>query len=296
MTHEQHNEQQHQQPNINDLGLQADLAMWTRTPVERRALLKLGALGIGVLLAGCGTVAAPLATSATTPTATITATTTATSTTTTAVQEIPQETAGPYPADGSQASSKVLNALTLSGIIRSDIRTSLGTGNTAPGIPTTLKLTLVDVSNNDAPLAGYALYLWHCDRGGNYSLYSNGVTAEDYLRGVQQSDEGGTITFTTIFPACYAGRWPHIHFEVYPSLAQATSATNALHTSQLALPEDACKVVYATTGYEQSVKNLAQTSLDRDNVFGDGHDWQVATVTGDPTNGYTAALTVGVAG
>ena len=315
MTHEKHNEQQNGQPNINDLGLQADLTMWTRTPVERRKILKMGVLGIGVLLAGCGTVtAAPLATSTVaTPTATATgtataATTTATATTATAtvastgtstvtaVEEIQQETAGPYPADGSQASSKVLNALTLSGIIRSDIRTSLTTGNTAAGIPTTIELTLVDVNNGYAPLSGYALYLWHCNRDGNYSLYSNGVTSEDYLRGVQESDTNGKITFQSIFPACYSGRWPHVHFEVYPSLEKATSSKNALNTSQLALPEDACEVAYATTGYEQSVKNLARTSLDRDNVFGDGHDWQVATVTGDPTNGYKVALTVGIEG
>lgn len=302
MTHQEHNEHQNVQHNINDLGLQADLAMWTRKPIERRKILKMGALGIGVLLAGCGSVtAAPLGTSTAATTAATTTPTAATSAatasaSTTAVAEIPQETAGPYPADGSQASSKVLNALTLSGIIRQDIRTSLGTGNTAPGIPTTLKLTLVDVNNNDAPLAGYALYLWHCNRDGEYSMYGRNVTDEDYLRGVQQADANGTITFTTIFPACYAGRWPHIHFEVYPSLEQATSASNALHTSQLALPEDVCQVAYTTAGYEQSVKNLAQTSLDRDNVFGDGHEWQVATVTGDPTNGYTASLTVGIAG
>lgn len=228
--------------------------MWTRKPIERRNILKMRVLGIGVLLAGCGTVAAaPLATSTTatataTPTATAAATTVTTistaTTTVTAVEEIPQETAGPYPADGSQTSSKVLNALTLSGIVRSDIRTSLGTGNAAPGIPTTLVLTLVDVNNKNAPLAGYAMYLWHCDRDGEYSLYGNDVTDEDYLRGVQQADSNGKIIFTSIFPACYSGRWPHVHFELYPSLTAATSATNALHTSQLALPEDACTVAY----------------------------------------------------
>jgi protocatechuate 3,4-dioxygenase beta subunit len=210
------------------------------------------------------------------------------------VAEIPQETAGPYPADGSQASRQNLNALALSGIVRRDIRTSLGTGHTAPGIPATIELTLVNVNKNGAPLAGYAMYLWHCDRDGNYSLYSNGVTSEDYLRGVQQSDSNGKITFTSIFPACYMGRWPHIHFEVYPSLAAATSASNALHTSQLALPEDVCKAVYATAGYEKSVSTLSRVTLDSDNVFSDGHEWQVATVTGDTANGYVVRLTVGV--
>ncbi len=272
--------------------------MWTRAPIERRRLLKLGALGIGALLAGCGS--APNATNPETSTTTAPTTTTATTATaaataaTTAVEEIPRETAGPYPADGSRASNGTLNALTLSGIVRRDIRTSLGTGNVAQGIPATIDLTLVDVNNGYAPLAGYAVYLWHCDRDGKYSLYSNGVTSEDYLRGVQQADSNGTITFSSIFPACYSGRWPHVHFEVYPSLEKATSASNAINTSQLALPEDVCTVVYATAGYEQSARNLSRVTLDSDNVFGDGHEWQVATVTGDTISGYVVRLTVGV--
>jgi protocatechuate 3,4-dioxygenase beta subunit len=212
-----------------------------------------------------------------------------------AVGEIPQETAGPYPADGSQASSQVLNALALSGIVRRDIRTSLGTGNVAQGVPLTIELTLVSTLGDCAPLAGYAVYLWHCDREGRYSLYSQGVTSEDYLRGVQQADSNGLITFTSIFPACYSGRWPHVHFEIYPSLESATSASNTVHTTQLALPEDICDVVYATDGYSQSIRNMSQISLERDNVFSDGYELQMATVTGDATNGYVARLTVGIA-
>jgi protocatechuate 3,4-dioxygenase beta subunit len=277
-----------QQHNIYDLGLQADLAMWTRKPLERRRILKMGLVGIGVLLAGCGSVAnaAIPATSTTAPAAATTATTataTAATAATTAVAEIPQETAGPYPADGSQASNNSLNALALSGIVRSDIRTSLGTGHVAAGIPTKLELTLVNVNQNSAPLAGYAMYLWHCDRDGNYSMYSNGVTAEDYLRGVQQSDSNGVITFTTIFPACYSGRWPHIHFEVFDTLESAVAGEDARLTSQIAVPQDACATVFAyDTGYANSVSNLSKVSLDSDNVFGDGWDAELATVTGDP--------------
>jgi hypothetical protein len=63
----------------------------------------------------------------------------------------------------------------------------------------------------------------------------------------------------------------------------------------LALPEETCSAVYATTGYEQSVSNLARVSLDRDMVFGDdGGVSQLATVTGDVSGGYTATLTVGI--
>ena len=102
------------------------------------------------------------------------------------------------------------------------------------------------------------MYLWHCDRPGRYSLYSSGVTNQNYLRGVQEADASGRVTFTTVFPGCYAGRWPHIHFEVFPSLSAATNVGNKVATSQIALPKDACDAVYATSGYESSVRNLAQ--------------------------------------
>ena len=52
--------------------------------------------------------------------------------------------------------------------------------------------------------------------------------------------------------------------------------------------------MYATDGYEQSVPNLAQTSLDGDMVFSDGYDAQLATVSGSVDDGMTATLTVGV--
>jgi protocatechuate 3,4-dioxygenase beta subunit len=185
--------------------------------------------------------------------------------------------------------------LTESGIVRSDIRSSFGSSSaTADGVPLTVTLSLLDQANGCAALSGAAVYLWHCDRDGWYSLYSDGVTDQNYLRGVQEADANGQVTFTTIFPACYSGRWPHIHFEVYPSLAEATSAGNVMATSQLAFPEDVCDLVYATDGYEQSVENKAQTSLDSDMVFSDGVDQQLADVNGDVGSGFTATLALTV--
>src|SRR5512133_1420422 len=102
----------------------------------------------------------------------------------------------------------------------------------------------------------------------------------------QETDDGGQVKFDTIFPACYSGRWPHIHFEAYPSLAKATNSANKIATSQIALPQVTAKAVYATSGYEQSVRNLGQVSLDSDNVFSDGYDLQMPRVTGDEINGY----------
>ena len=206
--------------------------------------------------------------------------------------EIPEETAGPYPGDGSNGP----NVLAESGVVRSDITSSFGDASgVAEGVPMTVKLKVYDLNGDDAtPLAGAAVYLWHCDREGNYSMYDGDASGENYLRGVQEAADDGTLEFTTIFPACYAGRWPHMHFEVYESLDAATTATNKLRTSQLALPQDVCETVYATEGYEQSVSNLAQVSLDSDGIFSDGYSLQMAKVTGSVDEGYVATLNVPV--
>ena len=203
---------------------------------------------------------------------------------------IPQETAGPFPGDGSNGP----NVLNQSGAVRSDIRSSFGgvTG-VADGVPLTIVLNIVSATTC-AALAGRAVYLWQCDRPGRYSLYSAGVTNQNYLRGVQAADGDGRVTFTSIFPGCYAGRWPHIHFEVFPNLIDAASGANRNATSQIALPKATCDQVYATAGYESSVTNLSQVSLATDMVFSDGSALELATMSGSVASGLTATLTVAV--
>lgn len=205
--------------------------------------------------------------------------------------EIPDETAGPYPGDGSNGA----DALKETGIIRSDIRSSIGGGTTASGVPMALTLTILDMANGDAPFEDVAVYVWHCNAAGGYSMYSEGIEDETYLRGVQVADGNGQVAFTSIFPACYTGRWPHVHFEVYPTNDDIDDSTNTISTSQLALPQDASESVYLLAEYAGSTQNLAQVSLDSDNVFGDdGGALQLATVTGDATSGYQVSLTVRV--
>jgi protocatechuate 3,4-dioxygenase beta subunit len=264
-------------------GLHRDL-LATGAAMDRRGMLRLAARLSGAVgafqLFGCGGSSA----SPTSPT------TTTTTTTSSACSTVPNETQGPYPGDGSNGP----NVLSLTGVVRSDIRSSFaGLSGTADGVPLTIVLTIVSASTC-APLAGRAVYLWHCDRGGRYSLYSSGVTNQNYLRGVQEADSSGKVTFTSIYPACYSGRWPHIHFEVYPSLSAATSMANKSATSQIALPKATDDLVYATSGYEASVSNLSQVSLATDNVFSDGSSLELATMNGSVAGGFTAALTVAV--
>ncbi len=210
---------------------------------------------------------------------------------------IPSETGGPYPGDGTNGP----NVLTQSGIVRQDIRPSFGSAGaaTAAGVALTVTLQLVNTNSGCGAHAGYVVYLWHCDALGRYSMYSAGVTAQNYLRGVQVADSNGMVSFTTIFPGCYSGRWPHIHFEIYSSQAAAVSGTNAVRTSQLALPQAASAEVYSgqSAVYAGSTSNLNAISLARDNVFSDTlAATQLATTTGSVATGYNATLEVGIAG
>ncbi|WP_231972960.1 intradiol ring-cleavage dioxygenase [Variovorax sp. HW608] len=285
---------------------------------RRRALAWLGSSAGALLIGGCGgggsssgsatTAATTAATSTGTSTGTTAAATTAssssTSTSSTSSSSCvadPQETAGPYPADGTNTSSgSTSDILTASGIVRSDIRSSFISSTTvAQGVQVTLTLTLANTGANCAALAGYAVYLWHCDAVGNYSLYS--APAESYLRGVQVSNSAGQVTFVTIFPGCYSGRWPHMHLEVFSSQAAATSGKNAVLTTQLAMPSAVCSAIYPyVSNYTRSVSNFAAISLSTDNVFSDNTAAQIAaqtpTMAGSVADGYTAAATISLAG
>src|SRR5215212_11357733 len=230
-------------------GLHRDL-LETNAAMDRRGMLRAAArfgVALGAIqLIGCAADASAITGSETDST---TGGTSGTSSGTAACPtKIPSETAGPFPGDGSNGP----NVLNQTGVVRQDIRSSFaGLSGTAAGALLNIELTIVSASTC-SPLSGYAVYLWHCDRAGLYSLYSSGVTNQNYLRGVQAADANGKVRFTSIYPGCYSGRWPHIHFEVYKSLAAATSVSNKIATSQLALPKAASDLVYATSSYPSS--------------------------------------------
>jgi protocatechuate 3,4-dioxygenase beta subunit len=251
-----------------EAGLGFDIERMLGMTASRRTSLRWLLAGAACPIASCGGAAMTPGTVIAT-----TATGTGGGATTTAARcaVIPEETAGPYPADGTNSSAGgVANALALTGIVRSDIRSSVaGATGIAAGVPLTIRLQLVNVGAACASVAGAAVYLWHCDRAGAYSMYSNGIKSENYLRGVQAADGNGVVTFTTIVPGCYAGRMPHVHFEGYPSLDRAASAANRIRASQFTFPMAILNATYAAAGYE-------------------------ASVTGSLAEGYVASLTVGV--
>ena len=274
-----------------DRGLAFDI---TRMVQRRQALKMLAGRSALAFLAACGATSKDSSnttadsSAVTTPSTTgdTTAETTGTAECTTVV---PSETGGPFPGDGSNGP----NALADPNVVREDITGSFGdfTG-IAEGVPTTIKLTVLDSANGCEPLVGGAVYLWHADKDGHYSMY----TAPDanYLRGVGEADANGTVTFQSLWPGCYDGRWPHIHFEVYPSVDDALGAANLVKTSQIAMPEAECNLVYEATGYESSITNLTHVSLATDNVFSDGWDQELGVASGSNESGWTVALTITV--
>ncbi|MFT3956772.1 MAG: cadherin-like beta sandwich domain-containing protein [Piscinibacter sp.] len=192
----------------------------------------------------------------------------------------PQETQGPYP---------LLAILSNSAMVRSDITE----GKT--GVPLRLTLTLQDLGDGCTPVAGAAVYIWHCDKDGLYSGYSNAQNAGQagltYLRGIQVSDANGQVHFTTIYPGWYAGRITHVHFQVYLNDNLAVTATA---TSQLAFPPAVTSAVYDSALYTKG-QNSSVTGFASDNVFSDGTAYQLVSISGDTSLGYDASLTVTLA-
>ena len=192
---------------------------------------------------------------------------------------IPSETEGPYPLTA---------ILSNSAIVRQDITE----GKT--GVPLTLKLNIVDINNSCSAFTYASVYIWHCDKDGVYSGYSQpGANAigETFCRGVGDTDENGEVTFTTIYPGWYTGRITHIHFQVF--LYNDTSAM-ATVTSQIAFPEAVTTAVYNSSFYSAHGQNNSVNGFASDNIFSDGVDYQMAKISGSVDEGYVASLQVGI--
>lgn len=191
---------------------------------------------------------------------------------------IPQETEGPYP---------LMAVLSNSAMVRADITEGKS------GVPLTVKLKIYDVNNSCAAISGASVYIWHCDKDGVYSGYSQpgiNTVGETFCRGIQDTDADGEVTFTTIYPGWYTGRITHIHFRVF-----LYGSTNATATSQIAFPQAVTTEVYNSSLYVSHGQNTSVSSFASDNIFSDGTTYQMATISGDIENGYVATLNVGIA-
>ncbi len=170
--------------------------------------------------------------------------------------EIPEETAGPYPGDGSNG----VNVLSESGIVRSDLTSSFGSASgVAEGVPVTVKLKVYDLNGSDVTaLGGAAVYLWHCTNDGNYSLYSDAVADENFLRGVQETDADGAVHLHHDLPraATRAAGRTCTSRSTSPSTRPRATRTSCAPPSWRSR-RTSCREVYGVAdGYDASVSNL----------------------------------------
>jgi protocatechuate 3,4-dioxygenase beta subunit len=255
--------------------------------LDRRRLLGLfGGLGVAGALAACG----QSTSGSTVPPSTSSASSSASAAASSAsgpVDEVPDETAGPYPGDGSNGP----NSLDDSGIVRRDIRSSYDIStNVAEGVPLTRspRATRRPVTR------------WSAQLSTSGTVTATAGTALHAARGELPARRPGDRRVrhgsSPRFPGCYDGRWPHIHFEVH-SLADATSSGPIVKTSQIALPKEACDALrdrrIRVERPPTSRAKIATMSGTR-GVRDDGGIHQIATMSGDASNGYTAALAIGV--
>ncbi len=141
---------EHPDEELTDQGLRFDIG----TLLNRRRMLQL--LGVGAVgVAGAGLAACATGTTGTTAGGTTGATAGGTAASSSSgLIEIPDETSGPYPGDGSNGP----DVLEQSGVVRSDITTSFGASTTrAEGVPLTITMTINEFAKDKQPMAGAAV-------------------------------------------------------------------------------------------------------------------------------------------
>lgn len=251
--------------------------MTSQLELDRRRMLAGMTLGLGgAVLAACGGPAGAQVAAACSAT--------------------PIETRGPFPGDGTNGGLRPINVLALEGVVRRDIRDSFaGLAGRAEGVPIELEIALVGAGSDCGAWPGRAIYLWHNDAAGAYSLYDR--TDVNYLRGLQAADAQGHVRFASVVPGCYGGRYPHCHFEVFASVEAAFAGAAPLLVSQLAFPDAECRAIYrGDARYGDSLANLDRLPIGRDFVFGDadaaGQARQTIALRGDPASGYRGTATV----
>ncbi|MFC0184087.1 Dioxygenase [Pseudarcicella hirudinis] len=185
------------------------------------------------------------------------------------------ETDGPYPLYNSRGSS----------ITRIDITD----GKT--GLPLSINITVANVNDSCKPIANARVDIWHCDKDGYYSGYSNqgylgtqNNSSLVFCRGIQYTDTTGVAKFSSIYPGWYTGRVTHIHAQIYVNSVLKL-------TTQIAFPEDINTAVYKTSLYSAHGQNSTKNTSD--SIIADSLDNELATVTANAsTGGYNLVHTI----
>ncbi len=273
--------------------MSSDHSDFKTTALDRRKLLSaLGLMGASMLV---GQACSNTGFTTTNTDSTTDSTDTSSGTTGSEVcSEAANETNGPFPADGSNSAGDG-NSARLDYVYSGSpiLRKNIIDGQTG-GIPLTLNITLENTKNSCAVLSGYYVYIWHCTIQGQYSAYTgsgNGTHSrtETYFRGIQQADSNGVVTFETVYPGWYNGRAVHIHVEIYKNIDDA----NPIKTTQIAFPTAVTQTVNNATSFGYKGTN-GMLYNNNDNIFSDGTNTQMLSVTGSNLQGYTGSIVFGV--
>lgn len=187
------------------------------------------------------------------------------------------ETDGPYPLYNSRGSSIQ--------------RLNITDGKT--GLPLNINIIIRNVNDNCNVLTNARVDIWHCDKDGYYSGYTNSGylgtqnnSSQVFCRGLQYTDAAGQVKFLSIYPGWYSGRVTHIHAQVYVG-------TSLKLTTQIAFPEDINTAVYNTSLYSAHGQNSTKNTTD--GIIKDSLTNELATVTANASGGYDLVHTIYVA-
>ncbi|MFV0291913.1 MAG: intradiol ring-cleavage dioxygenase [Paracoccus sp. (in: a-proteobacteria)] len=183
---------------------------------------------------------------------------------------MPEVTEGPYYIDP--------------GLVRRDIRED------KQGV--SLKMRMQVVTADCQPVGNVRVDIWHCDAQGNYSgfLGQGSDTAEDtedqtFLRGTQMTDDGGVVSFQTIYPGWYRGRTTHIHFKVF--LDEKT-----VLTGQVFFPDALSQYIFDND--IEYIRSGSRDTVNRnDNIAAEAGEGAYAYLR-EQADGYDAVLVIGI--
>jgi protocatechuate 3,4-dioxygenase beta subunit len=166
------------------------------------------------------------------------------------------------------------------GLNRSDVTAGATHAAVTQGVPLALEVTVVGVRSGCAPLAGVRVDIWHTDANGDYSDVG-AARGRQFLRGYQETDAGGKVAFSTIYPGWYPGRAIHIHIK----------ARNPREfTTQLFFDDAVNEKVMAEAPYNTRGARFVRNA--RDGIFRGGS--AIIVDVAPAAKGYTGKATLGL--
>lgn len=172
------------------------------------------------------------------------------------------------------------------------------------GVDLYLEVQYIDVTTCE-PVPELYVDVWNCNATGTYSGVESGQAGLNttFLRGVQETDEDGVVTFETIFPGHYSGRAIHTHLLTKSNVTVRENGTTGAdgavtHIGQLFYPEELVAAVEATEPYNQNTQEYTSNDEDMWSIVQAENDYdpfpQFIYLGDDITDGLMAWIQIGI--